>query len=317
MNNINTDKPKDRNGLTEKEFLEAYRPKDYPRPSVATDMIIFTIERRNNLNYRKLSEQNLKILLIQRAGHPYINQWALPGGFVNPDETTEQAASRELEEETGVKNVYLEQLYTFSEPDRDPRMRVMSCSYMALVDFEKINVKAGDDASKAEWFDISYRQISSELSSDGTKQTSHYELILKQNENTLSAVIEKSRTISAGCSSDSYRIIENHGIAFDHARIIAYAMERLRGKIQYTDIALNLMPELFTLTELQKVYETILGKELLKPSFRRKIFAENIIEPTDEYCRSHGHRPPRLFRRKISFDDGWSYADNNKLNSEE
>ena len=78
MNNINTDEPKDRNGLTEKEFLKAYRPKDYPRPSVATDMIIFTIERRNNLNYRKLSEQNLKILLIQRAGHPYINQWSLP-----------------------------------------------------------------------------------------------------------------------------------------------------------------------------------------------------------------------------------------------
>ena len=119
---------RDKNGLTEKEFLERYQPSDYERPSVATDMVIFTARDCKEDNYRKLPEKKLQILLIKRGGHPYMNKWALPGGFVEPDETTEQAAKRELLEETGVDNIYLEQLYTFSEPKRDPRMWVMSCS---------------------------------------------------------------------------------------------------------------------------------------------------------------------------------------------
>lgn len=111
----------DRNGLTEREFLEQYRAGDYERPSVAADMVIFTVTDEEADSYRKLPEKELRILLIRRGGHPFLGKWALPGGFVQPSETTEQAAARELREETGVDDVYLEQLYTFSDIGRDPR----------------------------------------------------------------------------------------------------------------------------------------------------------------------------------------------------
>lgn len=112
---------RDHNGLTEEQFLAQYVAEDYVRPSVATDMVIFTVADTEEMNYRKLPEKNMQVLLIRRGEHPFLGQWALPGGFVRPTETTEQAAQRELREETAVNNVYLEQLYTFSEPGRDPR----------------------------------------------------------------------------------------------------------------------------------------------------------------------------------------------------
>ena len=134
--------------VTEEEFLAAYRPGDYEKPSVAVDMAIFSAADKKEENYRKLPEKELRLLMIRRGGHPFKGHWALPGGFVEPDENTESAAARELMEETGVDNIYLEQLYTFSDPHRDPRTWVMSCSYLALVDSSKINVEAGDDAEE-------------------------------------------------------------------------------------------------------------------------------------------------------------------------
>ena len=148
---------RDKDGLTEEEFLKSYSPGDYPRPSVAVDMVIFTVTDQAEDNNRKLPEKELRLLLIKRGGHPYLGTWALPGGFVRPTETTEQAASRELREETGVDQVYLEQLYTFSQPGRDPRTWVMSCSYMALVDSARVKVEAGDDADQAAWFKMECR----------------------------------------------------------------------------------------------------------------------------------------------------------------
>ncbi|MFD0715751.1 NUDIX domain-containing protein [Paenibacillus sp. GCM10027626] len=288
---------RDRNGLTEREFLEQYRAEDFERPSVATDMVIFTVMDAAEDNYRKLPEKELRVLLIQRGGHPYLKRWALPGGFVRPIETTEQAAQRELQEETGVDNVYLEQLYTFSEPGRDPRTWVMSCSYMALIDSSKVQVKAGDDADHAAWFKLSYRLLreSKELLENGSIITKQYELHLAGEEETLTAIVERKTTTSESAYAAEYSIVANEGLAFDHAKIIACAIERLRGKVEYTDIALHLMPKLFTLTELQQVYEVILGKELLKAAFRRKI--THLVQETDHYTENAGHRPSQLFRR--------------------
>ena len=155
MNNVN--ELRDKNGLTEAEFLASYQPGDYPRPSVATDMVIFTVTDEDEENYRKLPEKELRVLLVRRGGHPFLGCWALPGGFVRPAETTEEAAERELREETGVDQVYLEQLYTFSQPGRDPRTWVMSCSYMALADSSQVAVQAGDDADDAAWFKLTFR----------------------------------------------------------------------------------------------------------------------------------------------------------------
>ena len=284
---------RDKDGLAEQEFLAAYNPGDYPRPSVAADMVIFTVDDAPEDNYRKLPEKELRVLLIRRGCHPYLGNWALPGGFVRPTETVGEAARRELREETGVESGYLEQLYTFSDVGRDPRTWVMSCAHMALVDSRELQIQAGDDANDARWF-----RLSCTLLEESKKNTPHtldlrrrYELTLTAEGASLSAVVEER----SGRHSTEFAIVENDGLAFDHAKIIACAVHRLRGKLEYTDLALNLMPEKFTLTELQQVYEVILGKPLLKAAFRRKV--KDLVRETGEYTENAGHWPSQLFRR--------------------
>jgi len=198
---------------------------------VAVDIVIFTIQ-----------EKALKVLLIKRLIEPFVGQFAIPGGFIHADEDLEAAALRELREETGVSEVYLEQLYSFGAPDRDPRGRVISIAYFALISAEH-QLKAGSDASEAHWWPVS----------------------------------------------------KLPPLAFDHARILQYALERLRNKLEYTTVGFQLLPEKFTLTELQEVYEAILGKNLDKRNFRRKLALLNILEPLKEYQHG-GKRPAQLHR---------------------
>ena len=136
----------DENGLTEEEFLSQYQPRDYERPSVTVDMLIFAVDK---------SGENKRLLLIKRKNHPYLGCWALPGGFINLRENLEDTAMRELEEETGVKGVVMEQIATYGDYDRDPRSRVITTAYMALVDERDVSVKAGDDAADAVWCGVS------------------------------------------------------------------------------------------------------------------------------------------------------------------
>ncbi|MFC4102123.1 NUDIX hydrolase [Paenibacillus xanthanilyticus] len=289
----------DRDGLTEREFLERYRIGDYERPSVAADMVIFTVTDTEADSYRKLPDKELRVLLIRRGGHPFLGKWALPGGFVRPNETADQAAARELREETGVDDVYLEQLYTFSDVGRDPRAWVMSCSYMALINADSLQLRAGDDADAAAWFKLTYRLLRErkEHAEDGYVKTLEFELKLSGEEQELTAVVTRTVTVRPASTSTAYAIVANDGLAFDHAKIIAFAIERLRGKVNYTDIALHLMPPLFTLTELQQAYEVILDKELLKAAFRRKV--ADLVAETDHYTENAGHRPSRLYRRRL------------------
>ncbi|WP_058302002.1 NrtR DNA-binding winged helix domain-containing protein [Gorillibacterium timonense] len=290
---------RDRDGLTEREFLEQYRADEYERPSVAADMVIFTVGEKEEGNYRKLPEKELRVLLIQRGGHPFLGKWALPGGFVRSDETTEQAAERELREETGVDRVYLEQLYTFSDVGRDPRTWVMSCSYLALIDSSQLQLQAGDDAANTAWFKVAYRLLRErkDMMEDGYVKTLEYELRLTAEQEELTAVIERTERMTEASAAVHYAIVSNDGLAFDHAKIIAYAIERLRNKVNDSSIAFHLMPKLFTLTELQQVYEVILDKELLKAAFRRKV--AELVEETDHYRDNAGHRPSRLYRRNL------------------
>ncbi len=283
----------DKDGLTEQEFLAGYDAGEYPRPSVAADIAIFTIGNEAQQGHRKLPGKELRILLIKRGGHPYLGCWALPGGFVRPNETVGEAAMRELREETGVESGYLEQLFTFSDPGRDPRTWVMSCTHMALIDSGELKLNAGDDASEAEWFRLSYTLIEEEKKRSANYFSLHrrYRLELSAGDDILTAVVEQI----SGRETTEYHIVENHGLAFDHAKLIACAVHRLRDQLERTELAFNLMPEKFTLTELQQVYEVILDRPLLKAAFRRKIKDE--VRETGEYTEHAGHRPSQLFRR--------------------
>lgn len=274
---------RNKDGLTEKEFLKAYVPGDYDRPSVTVDMILFTIDEVET-DIRKNPEKELKVLLVKRGDHPYMNHWAIPGGFVGIDEDIEDAAYRELSEETNLKeDIYLEQLYTFGAPKRDPRMRVISVAYMALT--KKDNIKktmSGDDASDALWFKVTKEVV----------DKNRFSLILSNDEKDISIVYDFSKEDGKWIGNS----LTEDKLAFDHAMILNTAIDRMRNKVFYTNIAFNLLPEEFTLSELRKVYEVILGKELEQSNFRKKI--SDLVEPIEFEGPKVGHRPSKYFRLK-------------------
>ena len=178
----------------------------------------------------------------------------------------------------------------------------MSCSHMALVDSTKLSLHAGDDADDALWFELSCRLLNEHTDDHPDKAVKSRRILLElsHGEIELSCVIEEKCIRSLYDSSREYRIEENHGLAFDHGKIIFYALERLRAQLETEDLALHLMPEEFTLTQLQQVYEVILDRPLLKAAFRRKVAA--LVTETDSYTHNEGHRPSRLYRRRSSAD---------------
>ncbi|OBR92583.1 MULTISPECIES: NUDIX domain-containing protein [Clostridium] len=289
---------KNKQGLTEEEFLKQYDDSIYETPSLTVDMLIFTVINEKKENYRKLPEKSLKILLVKRGDHPCIGKWALPGGFVGINESLDEAALRVLRAETNIDDIYMEQLYTWGEVDRDPRTRVISSSYMALVDSTSLSIKAGSDEEDAAWFNVSYNllQEKKEAVEKGYIYKQIVQIKLWNENEELSA---KIKIIENPDGKVSREIMESTGIAFDHGKFIEYAINRLRNKIEYTSLAFNLMPELFTLTELQQVYEVIQGKELLAAAFRRKI--ANMVVETNQFTKDAGHRPSKLFR----YNSGW------------
>jgi ADP-ribose pyrophosphatase YjhB (NUDIX family) len=289
---------RNKQGLTEEEFFKQYDPNLYNRPSFTVDMLIFTVMDEEKENYRRLAEKSLKILLVKRGDHPYIGKWALPGGFVSVEESLEEAALRVLRTETNIDDIYVEQLYTWGDVDRDPRTRVISSSYMALVDSKSLNIKAGNDEADARWFNVDYNLLEEKKVAieNGLIYEKKVEIKLWNDNEELFAKMKVTESPNGKISRE---IIETVGIAFDHGKLIEYAIDRLRNKIEYTSLAFNLMPKLFTLTELQQVYEVILGKELLAAAFRRKV--ANMVIETNEFTKDAGHRPSKLFR----YNSGW------------
>ena len=268
---------------TEKDFLKNYNIKDYKQLSLTVDLLIFSVSEENVLNYRKKNKKKMSLLLVKRNTFPYKDMWCLPGGFINPDtETLEDCAKRILKEETNLSKIYLEQLYTFDAINRDPRCRVISSSYMALVDKNKLSNKINTNAS---WFDIISYIDNKDL----------IEVILDNGREQITFTIKKTlRELTT--DRYSFSILENTSLAFDHPLVIVSGMERLRNKLSYTDIVFNMMPKYFTLGELQQVYEVILGKKLLAPAFRRIIAKK--IEKTEKIESGKGHRPSVLYQYK-------------------
>lgn len=290
------DKEFNRGGLAQDEFLKQYDVSEFERPSVAVDIVLFTITEKEEENYRKLPQKDLKVLLVKRNAHPFQGMWALPGGFIGIDESIEGSARRKLKAKTNIENIYIEQLYTWGDILRDPRTRVLSCSYMSLIDSSQLVIKPGKSEDNARWFGVKFREIRRQRvnTENGYTYERDVEIALENGDDRLSVVIRITTTFEEGTKDIKREIISSEGIAFDHGKIIEYGIERLRNKIEYTDIAFNLMPKHFTLTELQKVYEIIQGKELLAAAFRRKI-ADMVIE-TNEYTKDAGHRPSKLYK---------------------
>ena len=268
---------------SEKEFLENYDVTKFDRLSMSSDILLVSVSNQDSTNYRKTSKKMVSILLVKRNDFPFKDKWCLPGGFLNPkNETLDECAKNVLKRETNLSNIYLEQLYTFDDIKRDPRTRVVSTSYVALVDKNKLTNKLNKNAS---WFDITEIEEINNI----VKVTLH------NSQEIINFSIRK-RLIEKTTDQYSFSIIENNHIAFDHPKIILAGIERIRNKINYTDIVFNMMPEYFTLGELQDVYEVILGKKLLAPAFRRIITSK--VERTDKMLTGKGHRPSVLFKYK-------------------
>lgn len=283
-------------GLTEKEFLEQYKPADYERPSVTVDMLLFTVDSKPTSNIRVNSKGELKILMIKRKNHPYIHKWALPGGFVDINENVTDAAYRELKEETNIDGVYMEQLFTFGDVGRDPRMRVISASHMALVPKDSVKPVAGDDAEEVAWFTVDKKCISETENERTSKLYLHNESSGQCSSYTIKETVEINGKIPIIKSEVIVDSEEHNVIAFDHIKQINMALDRLRNKVEYTPIAFNLLPEEFSMSDVQDIYEILLSRELVKQNFRVKI--AKYIEESDKKQDKVGHRPAKLYKLK-------------------
>lgn len=207
--------------------------KNFKYVVIATDIVIFTID-----------EGELKVLMIKMKKDPFKGMWAVPGGLVRVNESVDDSAKKHLKNKTGVDNVYLEQLYTFGEVDRDPLGRVVSVAYFALIPNNSIALKTTEEYEKVDWFSIK----------------------------------------------------KLPKLAYDHHKIVKMAVERLKAKLEYSNIVYGLLPKEFTLTELQKMYELILEKELDKRNFRKKILSLNIIKNTNKRTIGEASRPAELYK---------------------
>lgn len=213
---------------------DAYDPADFPPLAVTVDLVLMTV-----------NEGRLGVLLQRRSEAPHKGEWALPGGFVRIDESLDAAARRILVDKAGLGDAWLEQLYSFGDPGRDPRMRIVTIAYFALV------------------------------------PTADLTAALKDNDELTLAPLDALPAL-----------------AFDHAAIVDHAAARLRGKLDYAPIALALLPPLFTLRALQDVHEAILGTNLNKPAFRRRMLDKGWIEGSGEREEGGAFRPAELFRIK-------------------
>ena len=287
---------------SEEEFLKNYDENDYKRPSVTNDIIIFTTADMEEDNLRKVPKRGMQVILIKRDDYPYIDKWALPGGFVGIEESLEAGAKRKLKEKTGIDNVYTEQLYTFGDVSRDKRTRVISVGNIALVEKNSIRLKEIDLQKKSGWFWIDKALISSEKHEEYIENK--HLISLKSIDETIIMNYEVTEKIGRDIfrnKETSYKLLNNSTdeLAFDHYKILDYGIDRLRNKVEYTPIAFNLLPRVFTVKELQNVYEAIMGREIL--NFRRKM-GEMIIE-TDEKIEGKPFRPAKVFK----FNENWEH----------
>ncbi len=267
--------------ITEQEFLRQYSIKDYDRPSVAADTVILRIRMSDGGNFRKEPECALSLLLIKRGEHPFLGEWALPGGFVRMDETVGECALREAFEETGVSPSALINVGVFSDVDRDPRGRIISNAFTCILKGGE-EPKAGSDAAEARWFDVRF---------DDT-QSGVFTLELTSEDIILPVRLVRIKTLCG----DELKPEGKQPLAFDHASIIASALELLKARAMNFEYIFDFLPDEFTLFALQSVQEALTGIPVAPANFRRK--AAELIAETPSFTSGAGHRPAKLYRKK-------------------
>ena len=240
--------------MNESEFLRSYDPAQFDRPSVAVDLVLMGI-----------IGETPAVLLIKREDHPFKGCWALPGGFVGVAESVDDAAHRVLREKARMEGAYVEQLYTFGAVDRDPRTRVISIAYFALLPEARFGAALAADRA------------------------------LAQAEIRVPGGVENEAGVEVRTADG-----QSLELAFDHRQIIGLAIERLRGKLDYSDIAFTLLPELFTLRQLQAIHEAILGVRLNKPAFRRRLLDSGKLIATGRRETGASFRPAELYRHRAA-----------------
>lgn len=258
-------------------------PPELVCPAVSTDVAAFMLKREEKQNYRKNASRRIGILLIRRGLPPFRGQWALPGGFLRPDETVEECALREIGEETGITPRALVPLGTYSRIDRDPRGRVISNAFMAVLGEDPGQQRGGYDASDAQWFEIHFSEESEGI----------HQLKLSCGQIVLTARLKETGN---RFGKTTFEVLENAGLAFDHAQIIADAMTALRASARTPELVLELLPEKFTLSALQQVQETITSTSDAAANFRRKI--AEYVQETEEYASGNGHRPAKIYTKR-------------------
>lgn len=257
----------------------------YDRPSVAADIAVFTIRKTGRESYRHLSSPVLSVLLIKRPEEPFTGMLSLPGGFCCREETIEETAWRKLREKTGICEPPLSLLCNLSRFGRDPRGWIISCCYWTVIEYTHSHI---DD--NAAWYEVKMENSGND-----------YTLILTDdNGNDYRSCVRLTNTGELYNQSASASIEEN-ALAFDHAELIIRALLQLRRNLEKPYPAFRMLPELFTLTELQQVYETVLSRKLLMANFRRKIAP--YVEETEFTEKGAGHRPSKLFRRRNETQD--------------
>lgn len=268
------------------EFLQYYSDSEYEKPSVTVDCVIFRLTDKPTENYRKLPQKKLQVFLTKRQYLPFKEKFSVIGTFVNLAHELSESAKLCVLKKTNLSNSYFEQLYTFGEKSRDPRTRVLSVSYLFLTN-------QNQTLENGEWFDIDFSVFQ-----ESNKQNT-MTLTLSNKNLTLINTFEFSQNTLNDISPKTIEIQQTQ-LAFDHAKIIVYALMRLRNKLEYTDIIFNLLEEKFTLTQLKNAYETILNETLLDANFRRK--TAKLVSPLNEYTSGFGHRTSQLFKKNKNWN---------------
>ncbi len=272
----------------DKKFLELYSDSEYEKPSVTVDAVILRMIDKETNNYRKLPQKKLQVFLLKRKYPPYLNCYSVAGTFIDLNYTLNESMKLCVKNKVGIENYYYEQLFTFGEKQRDPRTRVLSVSYMLLTNKE-------ENLFNGEWFDINIeeRSFKFETYENGYKKEKDVEITLSNENEKLKNVLHV-KTEKLDIKQVEEITISSTEIAFDHIKLLYYALQRLKNKLEYTDIIFNLLPEKFTLTELKNCYEEILGTKLLDANFRRK--TAGLVTPLNEFTQDKGHRPSQLFK---------------------